>query len=95
MYIPPLSSTRLLRLAARPDIHRFQSREQIPTGECAVKVLPATGVKPHHPGIVVYNGDIVHAGKRGETSERFFPKFDVGLVGLRPDGQRCQRPLLW
>ena len=90
----PASIIRLLRLAARLDIHRSQSREQILTGESAVKVLPAIGVKPPHPGIVVYNGDIVHARKRGETFERFFPKFDVGIVGLRPDGQRCQRPLL-
>ena len=84
MHIPPLSDTKLSRPIARLDIHRFQSREQIPTGECAVKVLPAIGV---HPRIVVYDGDIVHARKRGETSERFFPKLNVGLVGLRPDGQ--------
>ena len=95
MYTPPPWNTKRLRPAAKFDIHRFEGREQILTGECAVKVFPAIGVKGLSRGIIVYDGDIVHARKRGETSERFFPKLNVGLVGLRPNGQRFQRPLLW
>ena len=91
--LPPLSTMRS-RSAARLNMHRFQSRKQVPTGECAVEVLPTIGVKRLSRGIVVYDGDILHAQKRGETSERFFPELGIGFVGLRSNCQRFQRPLL-
>ena len=48
---------------------------------------PTIGIKSLNPGVVIYDGDIVHARKWREVFERFLPKPNVGLVGLRPDGQ--------
>ena len=86
-YTPPPMGTKLLRPAARMDIHFFESRKWLSTGEQAVEVNPAIGIKRLNSGVVIYDGDIVHARKWREVFERCFPKPDVGLVGLRPDGQ--------
>lgn len=65
------------------------------TGECAIEVLPTIGnIEPNHEFEVVDDSDIVHARKRREAVERFFPKDGVGLVGLWPDCERFQGPFL-
>ena len=86
-YIQPPPRAQLLRPEAGLDVHRFEGRKQIPAGEEAVEVLPTIGIKCPGRGVVTYDGDIVHARKRREASERFFPKLSIGLVGLRPNGQ--------
>ena len=84
-----------MRPAARPDVYLFESRKYISTGECPVEVLPKIGIKRLNPRVDINDADIVHAWKRREVLERFFPKPNISLVGLRPDGQRFHGPFLW
>jgi len=94
MYSRPPLRAKSLRPAAGSDVYLFESRKKISTGECPVEVRPKIGIKRLSPRVDINDGDIVHPRKRREVLERFFPKLNISLVGLRPDGQRFQGPFL-
>ena len=70
------------------NIHQFEDRKQISTGEQAVEILPTIGIKCLNRGVVIDDGDIIHTREAREAAERFFPKPSVGLAYLWPDSQR-------